>query len=361
MNAKSRLVATVSALLMVAAPASAQQTVLILETTFEGDISEAVAERFRDTLHQIIASNTTRDVLSEAESREALGVDSDRLMRCGSISACLVEAGQVSGAHAAVVAAVGESGEIYAFTVDVYSLETGEAIFFTDSDCALCTVDEALAVLGTLGENAASALPAAAEAPVTASAELVTLFIRAAPDHARVTLDGQPIGAGIVQAEVGPGDHVITVSAYGYDTVEETVTVAPGDEDKVVNVRLVESAATTTVRQGGLLDGVDTVLWGGVSTGVGVASLIAGIALLVIDGNTTCSEGSDSECEDVYDTKAGGAVLSIFGAAALTAGVTLLLWDSLAGRPRTVEEGAETRAGVGVDERGAYVIVGGTF
>ena len=328
-----------------------QDTALVLETAFDG-VSSAVQDRFRESLHAGLNSSAHYTVLTEGASRQRLGDDADRLMACGDNASCLSEAAATSGARVGVAASVSEAGEIYTFTVDVYELETGAGLFYTDAECVLCTVDEALGSLRELGEAAAGAFPGSVAATTT-------LYIRVEPEDAAIWVNGDQLGEGALDLEAEAGDYVLRVDLAGYQTVETEIHVAVGDDDKEITVRLREEEGGTAGRSGGSLTGSDTTVLGSVFVGTGLVAAVTGIVLIAIDGNTTCSEGAIEDCPDIFETSAGGTALTVVGAATLTAGIFFLLWDTLAGDP--VPESTDTAFGVGATPDGAGFVFSTTF
>ena len=90
--------------------------------------------------------------------------------------------------------------------------------------------------------------PEPAPAPVEAAPEVGTLRIGADVPGAQVFLDRQFIGAAPTVAEnVKPGTHQLNVSAEGFDSVVESIEVAPGARDINVKFREVRLDARVDV------------------------------------------------------------------------------------------------------------------
>jgi hypothetical protein len=353
---------------MVPSVARAQGTILVLETTFDGEIAGSVKERFDQAVVEGLGISPDHQIVGPTEARLRLGPDADRLMTCGSDASCLRDIGAVTVADGAAVATVSEAGEIYTFTIDVYELSEGQGVYFGDSDCALCTVDEAVAALDDLAREAAAALPGPAGAAEAAAPETVSLFVRVTPEEAAVAIDGEALGTGWVDHAVEPGEHLLRVELEGYRTVEETIAVAPGDEDKqiTVNLRPLDAGGPEAVeRSGGALAGIDTTALGSVFVGAGLASVVAGIVLIAIDGDITCSDSTVEACPEVFNTAGGGVVLTVLGGASLGAGAIFLLWDKLAGTPPGDADGESADDLAGFDLRagpaGAFVTFSTAF
>lgn len=356
MLAIRNLTVSLATLTILSTAAFAQDTVLILETEFDG-VGDATQDRFRDALHEGVNSAPGYTVLTEGASRNALGDDADRFMQCGGNATCLGEAGAQSGAELAVSATVSEAGEIYTFTIDVYTLDSGDGVYFTDSECVLCTLEEAVTGLSALGEGAAQELPPASsvEPPVSTT----RLVISVEPTEAQIWLNDEEIGQGSAEVAVEPGNHTLRVTASGFQPLESEVAVYDGDEDKEITVRLREDEPGDGARAGGLLGNADTTAWGSVLVGTGLVAAVTGIVLIQMDGETTCGDGPTEDCPEVFSTRSGGTALTVVGSATLATGIIFLLWDTLAGEPAPAA--SDTAWGVGVTPEGGGVVFGGTF
>ncbi len=335
------------------ATVNAQETAIVFDTAFDGT-GPALQDRFRRAVHDGLNTAPLFTVLTEGATRQRLGDDADRLMACGGESSCVSEAGAITGAQIGVATSVSEAGEIYTFTIDVYDLSSGDGIFFTDAECVLCTVEEALTTVTEMGEEAAASFSSGA---VTALG--TKLFITVSPSTADIYVNDTHVGQGYAEVEVAGGTHWLRFSADGYQTAESELPVADGDEDKEISVTLSEGEdEAPAVRGQGLLANADTTVLGSVFVGSGLVSAITGIVLIAIDGDTTCSDGDLEDCPEVFDTKTGGTVLTVMGAASLTAGVFFLLWDTLAGEPQSA---STPSVGLGFSTDGLGVVLGGQF
>src|SRR6516165_9127774 len=66
------------------------------------------------------------------------------------------------------------------------------------------------------------------------SATTGILTLRASPPEAVVSLDGKPVGsAANFRQEIAAGDHQVEISADGYQTLRQTVTLAAGAEKSI--------------------------------------------------------------------------------------------------------------------------------
>jgi hypothetical protein len=396
----------VLAVLALAGPAAAQEGVLIFATQFEGEISPAVREQFREALRAGLAQESSLEVFSEPQSTQALGGDAQRIAECADDATCQAEASALTGASSGVALHISEAGEIYTFTLHLYRLAPPEALGTFETDCALCTVEEALAEVTELGATNASALvrsggavaavepevipdttpevvpdttpevdpevdPDGAGAPeVIDESHYVALVVVVEPDDAEVFIDGQRIAAGDVRIELAPGSYSVRASADGYESARETLVLREDDEEVELSLRLDEveedddePPVAGARRSGGLAD-VDTTAWGSVLVGTGLVSLVTGVVLIAIDGDTTCSEGTVQDCPDVFDTGVGGTILTAAGSAALTTGIIFLLWESLAGEPVAEDSAARGLGvawGLGHAQEGPGLLFSGSF
>jgi hypothetical protein len=145
------------------------------------------------------------------------------------------------------------------------------------------------------------AMPVALEPVKVTGARLKVL---SSVPRALVTLDGDVMGeAPVLKDGVTPGEHVLTVSSEGYETVEQTITLEAGKE-RVVSVRMVEAStkgqltvssnvSTATVTVDGVDRGVVPVVVS--SAGKGVHTVV-----LRAEGyeeyRKTCDMGSPEGC-----------------------------------------------------------------
>lgn len=97
-------------------------------------------------------------------------------------------------------------------------------------------------------EPVAEAPAAPAPEPVAVAPDAGTLRISADVPGAQVFLDRQFIGAAPAVAEnVKPGTHQLNVSAEGFESIVQTVTVEPGERDLTVRFREVRLDARVEV------------------------------------------------------------------------------------------------------------------
>jgi hypothetical protein len=143
------------------------------------------------------------------------------------------------------------------------------------------------------------------------------LLLKSAPTGAEVHVDGELAGTTPLEYPVKPGRHKVRVALVGYRGETREVVVVP-DEREQVGFNLAPAGRAATI-------------WGAVSTGTGLASLGAGIALLAINGREDTSDCSgdnvdiDGDCKYRYETLPGGIAATAVGAVLTGVGVGLLI------------------------------------
>jgi hypothetical protein len=134
------------------------------------------------------------------------------------------------------------------------------------------------------------------------------LDVASTPPGARITLDGQPIGATNAMFNTFPGPHVVIVEKSGYRAERRAVTAEEGKTAAVAVVLAPVERGDGPVRRSRALPG----------------ALIGGGALAVIVGGVLLDLGSRGGAHDKYryaGATPAGAALGLAGAAALTVGV----------------------------------------
>lgn len=335
-------------------PSMAVGQVLTFETTIEGDLGAEDAQSFRDALGEGLSTDARVDLVDEEATGELLGdgaVCSD--------SDCAVAAGEATPAALGVHAEIYAEAEIYDFTIKIFDLNTGEEVIPAQmGDCTFCPVAEALDAFRltaaaaidrvdtfpepTPDPNAVAEVepdpieePDPVEEPVTA--ELIEgdipIGVSAVPDNAEIRINGQIVGTGRANLTLAPQELDIVILADGHDEFTESITLTESMVGPIYlrahlapEVTVVEAPAR---RQPANRDNAGPSFnrraVGGVMAGVGGASLVTGIALLAIDGNTNCSSGAITACPEVYETTGGGVALTALGGLAAGTGIGLIL------------------------------------
>lgn len=224
-----------------------------------------------------------------------------------------------------------------------------------DDEDPIATVDERCVVCGRadLGDLVAAAthklstwIVVTADRP-----DLPVLTIETEPQQARVRVDGKPMAPGFSGGPVWPGEHVVEVTAPGYEAQRHTVQVET-DGDASLRVALRERPPHPPwMRRLGIA---------GLTVGVPVTA--TGITLLALHGRDVGRRcGSDrpdnvdaeGDCRYVYDTAAGGGIATGLGVAFSAAAASLLIvdWRRRVGRRAEVGPWVGGRFGVGVQGR----------
>jgi hypothetical protein len=134
------------------------------------------------------------------------------------------------------------------------------------------------------------------------------LDVASIPPGARITLDGQPIGATDAAFNTFPGPHVVVVEKPGYRAERRTVIAEEGKTAAVAVLLAPADPASGPVRRSRALPG----------------ALIGGGALAVIAGAALLDLGSRGGPHDKYryvGATPAGAVIGLAGVAGLAAGV----------------------------------------
>jgi hypothetical protein len=211
----------------------------------------------------------------------------------------------------------------------------------------------------------AQAAPQATPQAAPQATGRVALFVN--PPEASIYIDGVYQGQGQYVGMVPLGPHMLRFELPNHLTVQEVITAEAGDGPiyLVVHMRPLQTSSPVAVgRTGGWVDDFDANITAWSLTGGGAVLAISGAILLAIDGKPSCQG-----CSGRFETTAAGATLTGLGAATLTAGVTLFLWDQLAGhRPYTAPAAPSERWSVGVSptatadgDRGGQVVLGGRW
>ncbi len=242
-------------------------------------------------------------------------------------------------------------------SVSITDLAEGESVVALHRTCELCGREELF--------DAASDLTATALRKLDAHASVIsTLVIDSVPPGAIVRIDGAEAGTTPLELDVAPGEHVVELSADGYEPLSESVDVERGVHERLRLSMLAETPPTPTPtptsadatgamgqpRRG-------RVIAGAVLVGGGLAGLAAGVTLLVLHGRpitSSCSGADvdlDGDCHYLHDTRIGGAVGIGVGGAALITGSVLL----------GLELGRKRSSAVSIRPTGTGAVVQGRF
>jgi hypothetical protein len=198
-------------------------------------------------------------------------------------------------------------------------------------DCEVCGSAELLETLADQG----AALGAR---PVVAAPRLGTLWLRTRPEGARARVDGEAVGSTPLRHEVDAGPHRVAFELAGHLPVERDVVATAGVEE-LVEVELEPRRRPLRIA-------------GAVLLGMGLGATGAGGVLLGIDGRPDRSRctGDDVDfagrCRLRFETTIPGAAATAGGVALVITGVALLVVDARrarAGRDRNAAPRERTR------------------
>lgn len=352
-------------------PLHATAQVLVLEGEYDGELQGDDIDAFNASLEAGLERGAPGQVVSAADTAEALG----ELTACDG-GDCALEIGFTVAASVAVRAEVYAEAEIYDFAVSVYDLNTGETLVTQTGDCTFCPIAEALDSFGFTAEAAIGAVspmpeptrgaepepedPLAEVAPDPQEEPQPTLMPGAAyvegeiqfnvsvvPDTATISVNGEAVGEGRARLDVAAQELAIDVTAAGYEAYTEDVSLRESMTGPIfLRVVLTPTVAAVTpprATTGNSGPDFNRRAVGGTLMGVGAAAAIGGVALLALDGKTTCTDGPDYLCEDVWEFTAGGASLTALGGIAIGTGLGLII--STLGGDDPVEAMRDDRAG----------------
>lgn len=380
------------------APTLASAQVLVLGGDYEGELSESDVGRFRDAFLAGLERGAPGEVVPQQDTEQAVGT----LVECRG-GDCAIAIGFAVSASVAVASQVYAEAEIYDFTVRVFDLNTGETLVTQTGDCTFCPIAEALdafaftaeaaiGAVGTMPEPSPGPTPAPEEptidplpepvaeptpepepepepepvppAPAFATGD-IGFDVSAVPDTSTISINGEPVGTGRVRLDLAAQDLLVEFAAAGHEPHSEDVSLRDSMTGpiylRVVLSPTVQLVQTPTQRQPRADDtsSPDHRALGGVLLGTGIAAAAGGIVLLALDGDTTCTNGPASLCEEVWEFTPGGAALTAVGGISVGTGIGLLV-SSL--RRGGADQAAHApRLGLAPQRRGAAFVLSGTF
>ena len=353
---------------LAAAPLHAQ--VVVMPIDFDGDLSADDQVPFQESLAGGVSRGAPGDVTS-ADGDEAL----TEYVGCRG-GDCVMGIGLTIPTTVVVVTEVYAEAEIYDFTIRVYDANTGETVVTQTGDCTFCPVAEATESLGFTAEAALGAVdpmpePTRGSEPVPedplAETETETeseteteagpafepgdiaFNVSVEPAEAAIAVNGAPQGSGRVSLDMAAQEFTITVTAEGFETYTEDVTLRESMVGPIfLRVVMTPDAPAVVVapepRRSSSGPGFNTTAVGAPLVGLGVASAVGGIILLSLDGDTTCSDGPPELCRDVWEFTAGGAAMTTIGGLALGTGIGILIAGSRSGGDEEAGSGGLTFA-----------------
>jgi TolB-like protein len=224
-----------------------------------------------------------------------------------------------AGAEYVVTSGIVTGERHYRVAIELTDGTTGTVLASASRECDVCTVEE----VGELLSEATTELRAELDALVAGPP---ILAIETRPSGASIELDGKAIGKAPIEHVVTAGSHDATVSKPGYIVQRLTLRAVPGLREVVaVELQPVPKLPTPPPKPPR-----DLRPWGGSAVAIGLATLVAGAALLAIDGRPDrrhcdgTNVDGDGDCRYRFDATAGGATLTAVGSAVAIGGIVLL-------------------------------------
>jgi hypothetical protein len=291
----------------------------------EADAAEVEATNGMRVVPANVTSDLPAHVRSELDARLRDSVADDaKLLEPSALPACTDDEcwsvmASDAGATWLVQATIVVDDRDYAVRADVRDA-SGAVVASVDQRCEICGYDELADTVELLG----NALRRKLESEVAA---LPMLAVQSTPPGAQVTVDGEKVGITPLEIAVVEGSHDVRVGKTGYVTQLRRVALVAGVRERV-DVVLEQVPGTEDgpdKKQTGLKVG------GGVSLGLGLASIGAGIAFVLLDeqpqksrcdGDNVDIEGN---CKYRYSTLEGGIAAIAVGGAVLATGIALLV------------------------------------
>lgn len=225
--------------------------------------------------------------------------------------ACFREAMSGTSAAAVVLLTVDQQDNVYRFGLEARSTATGERLASVEDVCEICGLEE----VAELVELRAAALGERLDRP-----EVGTLRITSDPPGATVMVDERSVGATPIELALPVGPHAVRVEKSGFLMDSKAVDVRSGVDDDLRFRLVVVPTKDKSARR-----------WftvGGVSLGLGLVGVGAGIPLLLLDGKpytSDCRADPLGNCANLYGTMGAGAALTTAGVIGLGAGTAMVL------------------------------------
>ena len=226
--------------------------------------------------------------------------------------ACVREAMSTTSAAVVIVLSVEQQDNVYRFELDARNARSGQRLVSAEDSCEICGVDE----VAELVELRAAALASRLDPPSEG-----TVRILSEPPGAAVYVDDRNVGVTPMDVPLEAGAHNVRVEKRGFIEEGQSIDVEAGVESDV-RFRLMPEVAEVDK---------STRRWfiaGGVSLGLGVAGVAAGIPLILMDTQpyeANCRADAEGNCAQLFDTMGAGASLTTAGVIGLGAGTAMLL------------------------------------
>jgi hypothetical protein len=301
---RSRVVVAAVAIAMgLAAPASAaapaQSDIAVAPVLTAGEVPEYWNDEIAAAVQDSFAQGERTSV---------------RLLAAGDCEGEICDDAAVKGATHLVRVRLAAQSRVYTLRISAIDLATGER-FESREECPLCGLAEVVEMAARQSRVLAGKLDRLATA-----IGWVTIDTR--PAGADITVDGEPKGRTPATLALAPGSHEVALQRRGYNSTSRRIT-SVADVRETWAVDLVPREHRDTRARA-------LTIAGGVLVGVAAAPLVAGSALLAVDGKQyrrRCS-GEDvdpqGDCRFRFSSNVHGGVLVGLAAALVIGGIVML-------------------------------------
>lgn len=201
----------------------------------------------------------------------------------------------------------------YALTFELLVADGGKQLAAIEGSCDLCGFEEAVNMVEA---RAAVVLSTLERSHARGSA----LSLRTQPPGARIEIDGRDVGVTPLEVDLSAGTHRIVATKPGHLPQSLEIEAVEG-VNKALEVQLLPEPVREDPSARAL------TIAGAVTLGLGVATLAAGVALVVVEGDPfrrDCQPDTDGDCRFLLGTRTGGIIAASLGGAGIAAGATML-------------------------------------
>lgn len=305
----SWVVAGLAALAPASTDTAAPPKVVVLDPVVSGDMDEPRTLELTEALRSGLARGEFELVPAPAALECAPAPGEAWPAKCAAAAASAV------GADFAVSITIRVDRRDYDVGLEVVDAQTAEVSGSSSERCEVCGIAEAREVV----DSQAAAIRARIESLTLAPP---SLLFESTPPGALIRLDGKVVGETPFERVVEPGTHQVEATLDGYVSETQNVEAVTG-----VNASLEFGLEPVprTVRFRKLR------IFGWTALGVGVAGVVTGTTLIVLDGrpNQTDCDGSnvdeDGDCRFLYGTLTGGIAAAAAGGVLLLTGIGIVV------------------------------------
>ena len=289
--------------LRLASAAPAEPTVGVVPLEVEGELAATWREEVDQRLGLALRRGAV-EIVDLAEATES----------CSGLE-CRLRAAQDVGADYLLVSrlTVEPGARDYALTFEVLVADGGKQLAVIDGSCELCGFEEAVNMVEARTVVVLSTLE-------RSHARGSALSLRTDPPGARIEIDGRDMGVTPLELELPAGIHRIVATKPGHLPQSLEIEAVEGIK-KSLEVQLLPEPVRVDPSARALTIG------GAVTLGLGVASLVGGVVLLVVHDEPyrrDCQADDDGDCRFLLGTRTGGIVAASLGAAGLAGGAAML-------------------------------------